>query len=111
MFLFLITGTLLVVDHFFASQLGLHASFQIMVLFFGIQTFVLFRLDHFLPEELSAQGSLIKITLRMLLSMTLIAVLVYTQEDRFALVVQFVSLYLLFMIFEIVTALTNLRRN
>ncbi|GAB4251007.1 MAG: hypothetical protein Tsb0034_30050 [Ekhidna sp.] len=110
-FLILLTGCLLGVNHLFKDALQLHQAFQLMVLFFAIQTFVLFRLDLLVPAEWTVQASLVKIVLRMLLSLAFIGVMIYAHEDKFSLVVQFIILYLIFMIFEIVTALTNLRRN
>ena len=109
--LLLVTSLLLLLDHFYGQQLHLHPSFSFMTLFFGIQTFVLFRLDYWAPDEWKVQISMVKIILRLLSSLVFILVLFYMQNDHFNLVIQFISLYLVYMVFEIVIALTNLRRN
>ncbi|MEQ8903669.1 hypothetical protein [Ekhidna sp.] len=109
--LIFITGILLLAEYFFGVELNLHSTFNLMVLFFAIQGFVLFRIDHWTPKEWSTQMSLVKIVIRLLSSLVFITVLMFTQSDQFNLVIQFIILYLIFMIFEIVMALTNLRRN
>ncbi|MEO9870504.1 hypothetical protein [Ekhidna sp.] len=102
---------LLVLGYFFEEELALHSSFQVMIFFFVSQAFVLFRIDHWAPKEWSVQMSMVKIVIRLLSSLVFILILIYSQSDHFNLVVQFIVLYLVFMIFEIVTSLTNLRRN
>ena len=82
-----------------------------MVLFFAIQGAALFRIDQWVPKEWEVQVSLVKIVIRLLSSMVFILVLFLTKEDLFSLVIQFICIYLVYMIFEIVEALTNLRRN
>lgn len=109
--LIVITVAALLCNYVFAEAWGFHPSFVFMVLFFSAQTFVLFRLDALVPKRWSVELSLVKIILRFLLSAVCITVLIYTQEDSFSLVIQFIALYFVFMIFEIVTSLTNLRRN
>lgn len=106
-----ITGILLLAEYFFSRTLSFHPAFKLMVLFFAAQAFVLFRIDHWAPKEWIVQMSLVKIIIRLLSSLTFILVLIYTQEDSYNLVLQFIILYLGYMIFEIVEALTNLRRN
>ena len=106
-----ITSLLLVIHFVFREELNLHPAFQTMVFFFAAQAFVLFRIDHWTPKEWSAQIALVKIVIRLLTSLVFILVLIYSQTDHFNLVIQFITLYLVFMIFEIVMALTNLRRN
>lgn len=106
-----ITGILLLVDHFFAAELGLHTSFVLMVLFFAVQTIVLFRIDMWVPEEWKAQATLVKVVIRLLSSLVFILVLTYTEENLYTLAIQFIIIYLVYMIFEIGEALTNLRRN
>ncbi|WP_436514833.1 hypothetical protein [Ekhidna sp. To15] len=109
--LFVITGILLFAEFFFSSVIDFHPSFRLMIFFFAAQAFVLFRIDHWAPEEWKVQISMVKIVIRLLSSMAFILVLIYTQSDHYTLVVQFIILYLIYMIFEIVEALTNLRRN
>ncbi|MEQ9468820.1 MAG: hypothetical protein RLN88_15530 [Ekhidna sp.] len=106
-----ITSILLVINFAFSQELKLHQTFQTMVFFFTAQAFVLFRIDYWTSREWSAQIALVKIVIRLLSSLIFILVLIYTQTDHFTLVIQFIILYLIFMIFEIVMALTNLRRN
>lgn len=104
-----ITGVLLLVDHY--ELVSLHVAFPLMVFFFAIQSFVLFRIDHWTPKEWSSQMALVKIVIRLLSSLIFITVIMYSHQDQFNLVVQFILLYLIYMIFEIANALTNLRRN
>ena len=88
-----------------------HISYLLMVVFFSIQAFVLFRLDSLIPDSWKTQGALIKIVIRFLSSAIFILVLIYQYEEPYKLVVQFILLYLIYMVFEIGVALTNLRRN
>lgn len=106
-----ITLLLLTAGHYFKGELNLHESFNIIVAFFAIQAIVLFRIDQWSPSEWKTQISLVKIVIRLLSSLVFILILVYTQDNLTNLVIQFIVLYLIFMIFEIVEALTNLRRN
>ena len=109
--LILITAVLLVVEYIFATTINFHPAYQLMVFFFAAQAFVLFRIDHWAPEEWKVQISMVKIVIRLLSSMVFILVLIYSEDQKFELVLQFIILYLIYMIFEIVEALTNLRRN
>lgn len=106
-----ITAVLLTAELLFSSTFDFHPAFRTMTFFFAAQAFVLFRIDHWAPKEWAVQISMVKIIVRLLSSMTFILVLIFTQENHFDLVVQFIILYLIYMIFEIVEALTNLRRN
>ena len=107
----LITTLLLLINYFFGDRLNLHILYNLIVIFFAIQTFVLFKMDDWIPKAWSIQSSLLKIIIRLLASMIFALVLITTYEDKFNLVVQFLSIYLIFMVFEIGSALTNLRRN
>lgn len=109
--LILLTVLLITAEQLLASKIEFHPAYLLMVMFFAIQTFVLFRMESWAPKEWSTQVSLVKVVLRLLSSLIFILVLMYTQTDLFNLVVQFIILYLVYMIFEIVMALTNLRRN
>ena len=111
--LILVTLTVLLIlaDIAFGTELRLHATFKTMVLFFSIQTFALWRMESLVPQEWQVYVSLVKITVRFLSSLVLIAVLLYSHDERVLLTIQFIGLYLTYMIFEIVFALTNLRRN
>ncbi len=110
-YLILLTGILLGGNYFFQEHLNLHSSFDLIVLFFFGLTVVYFRLDHWLRKEWQVQVSLVKIILRFLLSLVFILIMIKTKDDDMNLVIQFISLYLIFMVFEIVVSLTNLRRN
>jgi hypothetical protein len=107
----LLSVLLIAFDYLFHDDLGLHASFMLMVVFFIFQTFVLFRLDEKANEEWKVQMAMVKITLRLLSALVFILVVMLSYGDRFNLVIQFFSLYLVFMTFEIILALANLRRN
>lgn len=107
----IITTILLLSSEVPSIHTHLHPSFIIMVIFFTIQAFVLFRLDNLIPEAWRVHGSLAKIIIRFLSSAVFILVMIYQYEEPFSLVVQFIILYLIYMIFEIGVALTNLRRN
>ncbi|WP_420316881.1 hypothetical protein [Ekhidna sp.] len=106
----IITVALLALN-FLQENLNLHPAWNLMVVFFSIQAFVLFRIDQWVPQEWAVQISLVKVVIRLLSSMVFILVLMLTKEDLFSLVIQFICIYLVYMIFEIVEALTNLRRN
>lgn len=110
-YLAVITAFLLIISYFFSEQWHLHPAFNTMVAFFAAQAFILFRLDHWLPNKWEVQLSLVKIVIRFLTSLFFILALFFIHTDLFNLVVQFIALYLAYMIFEIVIALTNLRRN
>lgn len=109
--LIVISALLLLIEAFFGEELGLHPSFRTLVIFFTVQTFVLWRIEFLTPEEWKVHVSLVKVAVRLLSSLVFIAILLYTQEERISLTIQFILLYLSYMIFEIVFALTNLRRN
>ena len=109
--LVVITILLLLIGHFFDAELGLTSSYFHIVSFFAIQTVVLFRLDQWAPDEWKVQISLVKIVIRLLTSLVFITVLLYTREEATRMVIEFIIAYLIFMIFEIAEALTNLRRN
>jgi hypothetical protein len=109
--LFLLTGLLVAINLIPDVHLRLHEAYNYLVIFFAVQALVFFRLDHIVPKSWMLHLSLVKVVLRFLLSLIFIAILMYLYTDRFSLVIQFVVLYFVFMIFEIVIALTNLRRN
>jgi hypothetical protein len=109
--LFTLSLALVLFDYLYHEEFGLHEAFLVMVIFFFVQTFVLFRLDGITKEEWKVQMAMVKITLRLLSALVFILVVMLSYTDRFQLVVQFFSLYLAFMTFEIIMALANLRRN
>ncbi|MEM9337465.1 MAG: hypothetical protein AAGA66_01970 [Bacteroidota bacterium] len=110
-YLCVLVVVLLIANHFLGDMLYLHSAFNVTVIFFSALTFCYFRLDHWISKEWRAQVALIKIGLRFVISSVFIVVMIYTQEDDLALVIQFISLYLIFMVFEIAVSLTNLRGN
>jgi len=107
----LITTLLLLVNYSFGDRLSLHTAYSLIVVFFATQTFVLFKMDDWIPQKWSVQSSLIKIIIRLLTSMILALVLLITQENKFNLIIQFLGIYLIFMVFEIGSALIKLQRN
>lgn len=109
--LFLITAVLLAATQLQLIAEYLHEAYSVIVLFFAIQTFALLRIDVLIPEEWKVQSSLIKIVIRFLSSAVFILVTIYQYADPMNLVIQFILIYLVYMIFEIGVALTNLRRN
>ncbi|MEM6734716.1 MAG: hypothetical protein AAF620_01480 [Bacteroidota bacterium] len=110
-FLGLITLILITATQMHGLDHYLHEAYLIIVMFFTIQTFVLLRIDAIIPQEWKVHISLFKIIIRFISSAVFILIILYQYEDRFNLVVQFMILYLIYMTFEIGTALTNLRRN
>ena len=106
-----ITAVLLLLSEVPSIAEQLHPTFIFMVVFFTVQAFVLLRMDVLIPEEWKVQGSLVKIIIRFLSSAIFILVLIYQYNEPFNLVFQFIIIYLIYMIFEIGVALTNLRRN
>ncbi len=106
-----ITTIILLFGYQFQDSFNLTDTFYLIVAFFAIQTIVFFRIDQWAPKEWQSQISLVKIVLRLLTSLVFITILIYTQDDPYNLVIQFIIIYLIYMIFEIVSALTNLRRN
>ncbi|MEO1253771.1 MAG: hypothetical protein AAFY41_02625 [Bacteroidota bacterium] len=106
-----LTTFLLLLGYLLQDTIVLHDSFFLIVAFFAIQSIVFIRIDHLAPKEWQSQVSLIKIIVRLLTSLIFITILIYTKEDQYNLVIQFIIVYLIYMIFEIVGSLTNLRRN
>lgn len=109
--LFFLAAFLSLTDQLFSSELMLHKHFKIIVAFFTIQTFVFFRLETLAPKEWGVHLSLGIIVLRFLSSAVFILIMMLSDNNHFQLVVQFLILYLIFMVFEIANSLTKLRRN
>ena len=106
-----ITIVLLAISELSFFQTILHPSYLVTVIFFSVQALVLFRIDSLIREEWKVHASLVKIIIRFLSSAVFILVMIYQYEEPFDLVVQFIIIYLIYMVFEIGVALTNLRRN
>ena len=95
-----------------ADYIPFHQYYQLTVIFFVAQVGVLFRISDFRNEELKAQLTIVSITLRLLSAMTFALVMNYRIEDGAKIFfIQFIILYLLFMTFEIIMSLANLRQN
>ena len=88
-----------------------HPAYYVIVIFFTALSYTLFRLDGLIPTSLKPQATLIKTGVRFLACLIFVGIAIYQYEDPYMLVVQFILIYLIYLIFEIVTALTNLRRN
>ena len=96
----------------FNQVLSFHSFYFHLVVFFVLQTAILFRVDDFATEETRAQMRLVNIGLRMISALSFLIVMSYQlTEHSYLFYIQFILLYLAFMIFEIILALTNLRRN
>lgn len=106
-----ITACLLILGKTSLAKSLLHESYFLTVVFFAIQALILFRLDSLISNEWAVQVSLIKIIVRFLTSATFVLVMIYQYMDPFDFVIQFVIIYLVYMIFEIGVALIILRRN
>jgi len=106
-----LAGALFASDALLHEELRLHEAFPYLVLFFVVQTIVLFRMDDKAKEEWKVQVSLIKVVVRLLSALVFVLVIFQTYDDHFSLVIQFFALYLAFMTFEIIMSLANLRRN
>jgi hypothetical protein len=107
-----LAGALFLMDYFFGRVMGLHPDFMLMIGFFAIQTFVLFRLDQLAPKDYVVHVGLVKIGFRFLSALGFTLMLYYRNPTTLnTVLIQFVLLYLTFLIFEISTSLANLRRN
>jgi len=102
---------LLALDALWHEELRLHMAFKTMVIFFVLQSAVLFRLDHWAKEEWKVQVAMVKVVVRLLSALVFALVVFRSQDNHIPLVIQFLGLYLLFMTFEITMSLANLRRN
>ena len=113
MLMLLILGAALyLLNYFFGDQIPTHESFGITLLFFLAQTFILLRLDQRTTDESKIIMGMLKITIRLLSALAFVFFLIMKfEESSNVILIQFITLYLVFMIFEIATALSNLRRN
>lgn len=107
----IITSILLAVPEIDEISNLIHPAYYLMIAFFTILSFVLLRIDSLIPAEWKTQASLIKMGVRFLASLIFIGIAIYQYEKPSTLVIQFILIYLIYLIFEIVVALTNLRRN
>lgn len=104
--------TLMCVEFVLRDQVEFDSSYQLMVIFFIFQTGVLFRLEDKAPKNLKVQISMVKTGIRFLSALAFALVVAYSREEDLAFFfIQFIIFYLVFMAFEIIMALSNLRRN
>ncbi len=94
------------------NYITFHRFYQVTVIFFIIQTGILFRIEDRGPENLKVQLSMVKMGLRLLSAMAFALIMgLKIDEGVHLFFIQFIILYLVFMTFEIILALANLRRN
>lgn len=99
-------------DALFASKL--HAKFPAMIFFFFLQSLVVSWLlyegkKNNWESPIYALGT---VTFRLLTGLFFLGILMYMKIDGIkALMVQFMGVYLVYLIFELFTVLSNLRRN
>ncbi|MCP4460043.1 MAG: hypothetical protein GY816_18770 [Cytophagales bacterium] len=110
--LLMLGAVLYLLNYFYGGLIPTHKSFEITLVFFLVQTIVLLRIDQKATDESRIIMNVLKITIRLLSALAFIFYLLLRfEESTDEIVIQFVSLYFVFMIFEIATALSNLRRN
>lgn len=110
--LFILGMVLYLLNRFYGAQIPTHESFGMTLVFFLTQTFVLLRLDRKTTNEARITTGMLKIAIRLLSALVFMLFLFFRFEELSnVLFIQFVILYLVFMLFEIVTVLSNLRRN
>ncbi|MEP4535056.1 MAG: hypothetical protein ABJ004_18315 [Cyclobacteriaceae bacterium] len=99
-------------DVLFASKL--HSKFPAMIFFFFLQSLVVSWLlyegkKNNWESPIYALGT---VTFRLLTGLFFLGILMYMKIDGIkALMVQFMAVYLVYLIFELFTVLSNLRRN
>lgn len=113
MLMLLILGAILyLLNYYFGGRIPTHESYGMTLIFFLVQTFVLLRLDQRTTDESKIIMGMLKITIRLLSALAFVFFLIMKfEESSNVILIQFITLYLVFMIFEIATALSNLRRN
>lgn len=79
--------------------------------FFIILSIMMLNMEKWIKEANRFQVTMLKTVGRFLSSLLFISILLLSQDDPFQLVVQFMILYFIFLLFEIVVSLTNLRQN
>ena len=109
----LILGVLLfLIDDLFGSMISTHESIRLMLIFFVVQSYVLIRIDEQTEEEIRISMNILKIAIRLLSALAFVFYLILEYpESTYPLAIQFIALYLVFMTFDIIAALSNLRRN
>ena len=114
----MLISSLLLAAYYLANEavLGsmLHAQFPGLILFFFLQSLVIAWLIH-LAEKSNWESPLYAlgtITFRFLTALFFIAILfVLKLNDMKMLMAQFLAVYLIYLVFELYTVLSNLRRN
>ena len=109
-----LSGILLLADYWFGESLGLHPLFTLLVLFFLGQSLPIGWLTSIALRNPS-QSSIIfigAIGFRMITGLGLLLVFYFFNiPDLTYLSIQFVGVYLFYLVFELTVVLTNLRRN
>ncbi|MEQ9231525.1 MAG: hypothetical protein RIF46_12655 [Cyclobacteriaceae bacterium] len=99
-------------EYGFAETFEFHDYYRSIVIFFIAQTAILFRLGDLGNESVKVQMSMVKMGVRLISALVFVLVMAYQVEENSNLFfIQFIILYLVFMAFEIILALANLRRN
>jgi len=110
--LLILGAVLYLLNYFWGGQIPTHESFTLTLVFFLTQTFILLRVDQKATEESRIIMNMLKMGIRLLSALAFIFYLIMRfEESTNVIVIQFISFYFVFMIFEIATALPNLRRN
>lgn len=110
--LLILGAVLYLLNYFHGGQIPTHESFNITLVFFLVQTFILLRIDQKTTEDVRIIMNMLKMGIRLLSALGFIFYLIMQfEESSNGIVLQFIILYFVFMIFEIATALSNLRRN
>lgn len=113
--LFILIGlglVLIFAPELLGAYVPFHDYWQIMVIFFLIQSYVLTRIEERASKEMEAQMRLVSIGVRFISALVFILILALSTKSQIeVLLIEFVILYLVFMTFELIMALANLRRN
>jgi hypothetical protein len=103
---------LFLLDYFLGAKIPTHESFHLDLIFFTVLGVVLLRIDSLTKEELRIQMNMVKIGIRLLTALVFVFYINFRfKESMNHALIQFIILYFVFMVFEIVMALSNLRRN
>lgn len=95
-----------------APFVDVHVYYDLMVIFFIIQNVVLFRIENMATADQKVQIRLVNIGVRLLSALAFLVVTFWIMNiTERSFYIQFVILYLVFMTFEIILSLANLRRN
>lgn len=109
-----LSGCLYLVNYLFGSSLGLHPLFPLMIFFFlGQSVPIGWMMDIALRNQ--SQSTIIfvgSMGFRMITGLGLLLVFYFFEvSDLTPLSIQFIIVYLFYLVFELSVVLTNLRRN